>query len=104
MKWDVFAKQTITGTTGVRVDFHTSEGYAYSKTYYIGVGNGFTYKGFGTGEDANALAKMASNGKFDYTINLVNDAPSGWDGKIQMTYFMQDAGVNTAASVVCKGV
>ncbi len=105
MNWDVFGKQSVlSGTTGVRVDFHTSEGYVSSKTYYVGLENGFTYKGFGTGLETNAFAKMSSSNKFNYTISLVNDAPSGWDGKIQMTYFMQDAGANTGASVVCKGV
>lgn len=102
MKWNLFSSST--GTVGVRVDFHTADGYVSSKTYYHGQESGFTYSRFGTGKDTDAYVKMATDNNFKYTIDLVNDAPAGWDGKIQMTYFMKDAGVNNAASVVCKGI
>lgn len=91
------------GSLGVRVDYHTANGYVGAEDYYYGTcSNGFFYSGWGTGEKASVSTKMSSSVKFAYNLPLSEKAPSGWDGRIKLTFYMANAGINTAANVrVC---
>lgn len=90
---------------GVRIDYHTEEGYTESVDYYWrNYKNGFYYSGWGTGEAAANSKSFGNAQNGSYTIPLMQNAPSGWDGRIQITYYLVDAGNNTSAVIRTTGV
>ena len=94
-----------TKAIGVRVDYHTPNGYTTSADYYWrNYKNGFTYKGWGTGEKASIARSFGNNENGTYTIPLMQNAPVDWDGRIQLVYYMVDAGNNVSAVLRAKGV
>lgn len=90
---------------GVRIDYHTADGYTESTNYYWrNYKNGFTYSGWGTGTDVENSRSFGNAENGTYTIPLMQNAPSGWDGRIQITYYMVDAGNNTSAVIRTTGI
>lgn len=106
--WDLGASQSNKGI-GVRIDYHTSSGYTSPKYYYYGdYSTCFAYKynqadangycwGTGTAPAASAGTSFGSALNGSYTIPLAANAPNGWDGRIQITYYMMNAGANANA-------
>lgn len=90
---------------GVRIDYHTENGYTESTDYYWrNYKNGFTYSGWGTGTDALNSRSFGNAENGTYTIPLMQNAPTGWDGRIQITYYLVDAGNNTSAVIRTTGI
>ncbi|MBQ9104407.1 MAG: cellulase family glycosylhydrolase [Clostridia bacterium] len=106
--WDLGTAQSNKGI-GVRIDYHTSSGYTSPKYYYYGnYSNCFAYKynqanangycwGTGTAPALSAGTSFGTELSGSYTIPLASSAPSGWDGRVQITYYMMDAGANANA-------
>ena len=100
-----FASSGENKAIGVRVDYHTESGYVSSNDYYWrNYKGGFSYEGWGTGKTADASRAFGSSENGTYTIPLMQNAPSGWDGRIQLTYYMAGAGENTSAVIRTSGV
>jgi hypothetical protein len=92
---------------GVRVDYHTAEGYVSSSWYYFrNYKQELIYSGWGTGtQTATSNCKQfGSDTSGSYNIMLSQYAPSGWDGRIQVTYSIQDAGSQTTANFKLESV
>ena len=108
LEYDVYGN--LTGESaqkaiGVRIDYHTENGYENACNYYWrNYRGGFAYDGWGTGENATTLRSFGNATSGTYTLPLMQNAPSGWDGRIQITYYMVDAGKNVAATFRAKGV
>ena len=108
LDWNVWGEHASAGANkalGVRIDYHTSEGYVSSAEYcYRNYKGGFAYEGWGTGKAADGAKQFGSSENGSYQIPLMQNAPSGWDGRIQITYFMKDAGTGAAAKIRTSGV
>ena len=90
---------------GVRIDYHTNNGYVSSYDYYWrNYKNGFTYNGWGTGEMVETSRSFGNLTNGSYTIPLMQNSPNGWDGRVQITYYMVDAGQNVSATFNLNGV
>ena len=90
---------------GVRIDYHTANGYENSHDYYWrNYKNGFSYSGWGTGESAESTRSFGNAEHGVYTIPLMQNAPNGWDGRIQLTYYMVNAGANISAIFNANGI
>ena len=90
---------------GVRIDYHTANGYVSSADFYWrNYSKGFMYSGWGTGTYAETTKQFGSNESGSYTIQLMQNAPVGWDGRIQITYYMIDAGTQTTANIRTTGI
>lgn len=80
---------------GVRVDYHTADGFV--KSVKIAVG-GFTSDPelpFGTREKADESHIFGAGGK--YSLDLNANAPENWDGIIEISYFIKNAGSGALA-------
>ena len=100
-----FATSGADKAIGVRVDYHTESGYSYSTDYYWrNYKNGFSYHGWGTGRASDSTRAFGSSEAGSYQIPLIQNAPAGWDGRIQVTYYMADAGKNTSAVIRASGI
>ncbi len=89
---------------GVRIDYSTSKGYVKSCDYYWrNYKNGFTYSGWGTGKEVDSARSFGNNAQGTYTIPLMQNAPENWDGRIQVTYYMVNAGKNVSATFNLNG-
>jgi hypothetical protein len=106
--WDLGAAQNGKGL-GVRIDYHTSSGYSSPRYYYYGDystcfaynytqanDNGYRW-GTGTVPASSAGTSFGTELKGSYNIPLSANAPSGWDGRIQVTYYITNAGANSNA-------
>ena len=90
---------------GVRIDYHTESGYAYACDYYWrNYKKGFTYSGWGTGEQVETSRSFGNAESGTYTVPLMQNAPDGWDGRIQITCYMVNAGKNISAVVRTNGI
>ena len=112
--WDLPAKRSDRGL-GVRVDYHTESGYTSQKYYYYddysncfyynynkANANGYTW---GNGQDiTSGGVSIGSGTNGTFTIPLKANAPSGWDGRVQLTYFMINGGQNANAIFTTRGV
>lgn len=104
--WDLGTAQSNKGI-GVRIDYQTSSGYVSPKYYYYGDYNNCFYYNYtqadangytwGTGAPSVSGVSFGSALNGSYTIPLAANAPSGWNGRIQITYYMMDAGANANA-------
>ena len=80
---------------GVRVDFHTAEGF--SNAVYISL-EGFEYNmlvPFGTGRAAEQSLLFDDSNKC--TLDLKQYAPKNWDGVVEISYLIRNAGAGSAA-------
>ena len=90
---------------GMRIDYHTSGGYVSAYDFYWrNYKNGFSYAGWGTGAETENCRMFGSAENGTYTVPLMQNAPSGWDGRVQITYYLADAGENTSAVIRTTGV
>ncbi len=90
---------------GVRIDYHTPNGYEKSCDYYWrNYKGGFAYSGWGTGDSADSSRSFGNTTQGSYTIPLMQNSPIGWDGRIQVTYYMANAGENISATFNLSGV
>lgn len=99
--YNIYGAKTGAGSDkalGVRVDYHTVGGYTSSASYYWrNYGGGFTYRGWGTGEAVQGRTFPVQGDKGTFDFPLATNAPAGWDGRIQITYFMADCGKEASA-------
>lgn len=94
-----------TKALGVRVDYHTSNGYITSADYYWrNFKDGFLYKGWGTGEKAAYSTGFGSDLNGTFNIPLMEKSPVGWDGRIMLTFYMKDCGKNASAVIRANGI
>ena len=80
---------------GVRVDYHTADGFVKSVKITVG---GFTSDPelpFGTREKADESHIFGAGGK--YSLDLNANAPENWDGIIEISYFIKNAGSGALA-------
>lgn len=100
-----FEKSGANKALGIRIDYHTDEGYTDAYNYYWrNYKNGFTYSGWGTGTDSENNRAFGTALNDSYEIPLMQNAPSGWNGRIQITYYLVDAGENTSAVIRTSGI
>ena len=108
LEYDIFGNFTGENDNkaiGVRVDYHTESGYVNSCDYYWrNYKNGFSYNGWGTGNKANTARSFSNEENGTYTIPLMQNAPDGWNGRVQLTYYMVNAGKNVSAVFSASGV
>ena len=90
---------------GVRIDYHTANGYENSHDYYWrNYKNGFSYSGWGTGTTAETTRSFGNAENGEYVIPLMQNAPNSWDGRIQLTYYMVNAGACVSAAYNTIGI
>ncbi len=90
---------------GIRIDYHTAKGYEKSCDYYWrNYRGGFTYSDWGTGETSDVSRSFGNATNGEFTIPLMQNSPDGWDGRIQVTYYMVNAGANVSATLNLSGV
>lgn len=80
---------------GVRVDYHTAEGF--SNAVYISL-EGFEYNmlaPFGTGRVAEQSLLFDDSNKC--TLDLKQYAPKNWDGVVEISYLIRNAGAGSTA-------
>lgn len=85
---------------GVRVDYHTAEGFV--KSVRISAA-GFTSEPdlpFGTCERSDENHVFGANGK--YSLDLAANAPGNWDGIIEISYFIKNAGSGALAKIIAE--
>ena len=108
LQYDIFGNfmgENDNKAIGVRVDYHTESGYVNSYDYYWrNYKNGFSYNGWGTGNKADTVRSFGNEENGTYTIPLMQNAPDDWDGRVQLTYYMADAGKNISAVFSASGV
>lgn len=87
--WGTFLPSS-SSSLGFKIDFQTSEGYTKSVYYALSGHEADLILPFGAKSEANEIVVMDGSGK--QTVNLKAMAPSGWNGIIQITYLIKDAG------------
>lgn len=106
--YNIYGDMTGAGTNkglGVRVDYHTANGYTTSANYYWRNYRGdFTYSGWGTGVECSNGTSFGSALDGHYEIELMENSPLDWDGRIMVTYYMVDCGENASAVIQTKGI
>ncbi len=80
---------------GMRIDYHTSEGYIYSVAYEVGNSKSGGEIPFGTYRDADAVIEISADSKTE--INIKENAPIGWDGKVILSFDIEGTGKWTEA-------
>lgn len=84
-------------TLGVRVDYHTTDGFKQSVLMTVG-GLGFNMTvPFGTEKPADSCVLMGNDLAGSYSFDLDKYAPEDWDGIIEVSYLIRNAGAGTAA-------
>jgi len=84
-------------TLGVRVDYHTANGFVQSNLLTVG---DFDYNmsvPFGTEEAAGKCLSMGDALSGSYNFDLKQYAPEGWDGTVEISYLIRNAGAGAAA-------
>ncbi|MBQ2922876.1 MAG: hypothetical protein IJE60_07325 [Tyzzerella sp.] len=79
---------------GVRVDYHTANGYSYA-VQYVEDDQSLSRTSeipFGTSKSAD---KTETVNLEDFEINVVKNAPEDWDGQIVITFDIENTGKNT---------
>lgn len=89
-------------TLGVRVDYQNEEGnYVKSVLYNAGTLTGNIAIPFGTRVAADKVYNLQYNsGHMD--INLMNEAPADWSGRVMITYLVSDAGVGATGKFILQ--
>ncbi len=103
LKYDVYGNLSSTNQNkaiGVRVDYHTPNGYTDSVNYYFrDYKNDFSYHKWGTGSKSLLQKQFATDLNGNYKLDYMSYAPSDFDGRMQLTYYMVDAGNNVSANI-----
>ncbi len=122
IKWDAYGLNGGSNKGfGVRVDYHTASGYTSPKYYYYGdynncfwykfdassLASGNTFNNYSWGTNAAVATSegttIGTELKGEYLIPLTANAPAGWDGRIQLTYYMINCGSGAAAAIKTVG-
>ena len=79
---------------GFRIDYRKHDGkYANSTFYYIrNYKNEIPVSSFGTGLGAENFVSIGEELSGNFLVNLKENAPQDWDGRIQITYQIANAG------------
>ncbi len=87
---------------GLKVDYRKEDGsYQSGKLYTVGEFGYNLAAPFGSKSAASEVVSMGGlNGK--YTLNFT-DAPADWDGRIVVTYMIQDAGRGATTKFIVRG-
>lgn len=87
---------------GVRVDYHTVDGFV--KSVWLPI-DGFE-KGliapFGTEKAADKILSLGGGNKGTYSFALAENAPEAWDGIVEISYLIKDAGVGATAKFTVR--
>lgn len=88
---------------GLRVDFQTGQGYTKSVLFHDSVYNvnRTAEIPWGTGLPADKVLKVDLS---SFNVKFLDYAPAGWDGKVLISYIMDDCGLNTRAIVNAQAV
>lgn len=78
---------------GMRVDYHTSDGWSGSVSYELKGGKGSEIP-FGTGRDADKVFDITAG---DTVIDIKGNAPAGWDGRVIISFDIEGTGRWTEA-------
>ena len=90
-------QESSSSALGVRVDYHTQNGFA--KSVYLPVG-GRTYNmtvPFGTEKAADECLPMGDGASGTYIFELKKNAPEDWDGMVEVSYLIRNAGKGATA-------
>ncbi len=102
MRYETWGGEIAAGAgLGFRIDYHTADGYVKSHYYAVDGKQGELVTSLGTGRAADMVTSLGGT-KGEYTVNLAEDAPAGWDGRIQIIYQVNDAGKGvTGKFIIC---
>lgn len=84
-------------TLGVRIDYHTGEGFAKSVFLSVNDFDGEFDVPFGTEKAPNETISMGSSLNGSYSFALKQNAPKDWDGMVEISYLIKNAGAGTTA-------
>lgn len=91
------AKESEKATIGVRVDYYTSAGFTKSVLLTV---DGFAFDmnvPFGTEHAADIKLSLGCDKKGEYTFALAENAPEDWNGIVEISYLIKDAGNGATA-------
>lgn len=83
------------GTVGFKIDFEDVTGYQKSILYAIEGADNDVLMPFGGKKNADEIIPIIANGETN--IDLATKAPSGWTGRICISFIIKDAGVASTA-------
>ncbi len=90
------SKKSGASMLGVKVDYEVNGSYTKSVYFYIDSINGSATIPLGTKKAADQSVSMGS-GKGSYALALDTYAPSGWNGRVQIAFVVNDIGRNNGA-------
>ncbi len=83
---------------GIKIDYQTNDGYTKSCYYYFDNYSNDMLLPFGTGVAADVIEQITvENGKFN--LPVLTNAPDGWNGKIMVSYLMQNMGAGATYQI-----
>lgn len=94
--------KTDTSALGVKIEYQRADGtYSDSTFYTVSDFNYNLVTPFGSEKQADYIVSMGGeNGK--YVINLKDNAPADWTGRVILTYQIQDAGMGATAKFIVR--
>lgn len=104
VKYEAWGAPIKTSTTaiGIKVDYATSAGYTKSVFYNIKDFGADLMLPFGARTMSDEIVSMGDTLKGSYDIVLKQNAPSGWNGRVMLSYIIKDAGIGATAKFIIK--
>lgn len=97
------AKASAAASLGFRVDYEVADGGYANSVFYHFDGFGFNQSiPFGTRMEAVKQINIGAAGKGKVCVNLAENAPADWTGKVQITYLIKDAGTGACAKFLIR--
>lgn len=92
------SKLTDNSALSVRVDYYTGDNCTYACEYVADItsDNRSSQVGFGTMKKADKIEKVNFN---SFEMDIKGNAPKNWNGKVVITFDMQDSGKYTEAMI-----
>lgn len=90
------SKKSSASMLGIKVDYEVSGKYVKSVYFYLNNINGSASIPLGTEKAPDEMISMGA-GKGSYSVPLNQYAPSGWNGRVQICYLVNNIGINNGA-------